>query len=408
MQDYLRLDIEKSGLEIHLVREHKVLNRDSSPAELFAQDLQIAQAAFVSRNIALEARKGMRKKAEQGIYPSYAPLGYVNVTDKKGRKVIVPDPERADSIARLFKFYVKPDRSLNDVVRLTQAIGLDNRNGRTPSRSAIHKILRNPVYKGIVRWRNHLYRGIHDPLVDPNLWQKVQWKLTGGKCQKSSRERNSFVFSGLIKCRVCGCALSADRKKGKYTYYHCTGYRGKHGEPYVREEELNRQFAELLDLITIDDEIIEWVMDTIVDETSVNMEKHTELISAIQSEIHKEERKLDLLYDDRLDGRVSTDIYDRKSSEIHEAIDIKKSKIAELKSQDVSQLPQQCRRTLELSKSAHELFLDAPDHEKRKMIRSLLSNCTWSQGELDAEFLHPFGSIADANLEWNRVGGGDI
>lgn len=35
MTDYLALDIEKTGLEIHFVREGKVMSRHSSPTEFF-------------------------------------------------------------------------------------------------------------------------------------------------------------------------------------------------------------------------------------------------------------------------------------------------------------------------------------------------------------------------------------
>jgi hypothetical protein len=36
-------------------------------------------------------------------------------------------------------------------------------------------------------------------------------------------------------------------KKGRYIYYHCSGYKGKCPEPYVREEVLSEQFSALLE-----------------------------------------------------------------------------------------------------------------------------------------------------------------
>ena len=402
MTDFIRLDIEKTGLEVHFVRENKILNRDSSPAEFFIQDIQIAQAAFVSRNISAEAKKGMQAKAEQGIYPSYAPLGYLNIVDHVGRKVIAPDPVRAPLIARIFEEYAKNACSLNDLVCLSKGIALNNRNGKTPSKSAIHKILRNPVYKGVVRWRNRLYQGIHEPLVTPVIWQKVQWALTGGNNVKTHRERHSFAYSGLIKCAVCGCSLSADRKKGKYVYYHCTGYKGKHVEPYTREEVLDKRFAEVLQELSLDDVTIAWLLDTITVETMKNMEKHKEIIQALEYSVGKEARKLDILYDDRLDGRIDINTYDRKSNEIQESVDLHRAKIEALRSQNVSELPQTCEEALELSKNAHILFLDAPDTVKRQLLQTVLSNCTWSQDILKTKFIQPFAVIADTNMIWKK------
>jgi hypothetical protein len=42
-------------------------------------------------------------------------------------------------------------------------------------------------------------------------------------------------------CGHCGCALVAEKKKGRYVYYHCTG---KCFEPYTREEVRDECFAE--------------------------------------------------------------------------------------------------------------------------------------------------------------------
>ena len=39
-------------------------------------------------NLSEEARKGQIEKAEQGIWPSKAPLGYLNVTGSDGKKII--------------------------------------------------------------------------------------------------------------------------------------------------------------------------------------------------------------------------------------------------------------------------------------------------------------------------------
>jgi hypothetical protein len=47
----------------------------------------------------------MLEKAEQGIWPSYAPLGYRNVVASNGRKTIEPDPDVALVIERLFEWY---------------------------------------------------------------------------------------------------------------------------------------------------------------------------------------------------------------------------------------------------------------------------------------------------------------
>ena len=50
--------------------------------------------------------------------------------------------------------------------------------------------------------------------------------------------RRQHAFAGLMTCGRCGCAYTAEMKKGRYIYYHCTGHRGACGNTYVREEDL--------------------------------------------------------------------------------------------------------------------------------------------------------------------------
>ena len=53
--------------------------------------IKVLMAKNYIDNLSEETRKGMTEKAEQGVYPSYAPLGYINV--KCGEKrFIQPEP----------------------------------------------------------------------------------------------------------------------------------------------------------------------------------------------------------------------------------------------------------------------------------------------------------------------------
>jgi site-specific DNA recombinase len=60
-------------------------------------------------------RKGMREKAEQGIYPSRPPLGYRN---NKLERTIEIDAERAPIAQRMFALYASGQHSLNGVRKI--------------------------------------------------------------------------------------------------------------------------------------------------------------------------------------------------------------------------------------------------------------------------------------------------
>ena len=168
-------------------------------------------------NLSEEVRKGMAEKVASGEFPHRAPPGYLNDVVNH---VIIPDPERAPYVARMYDWYATGRYSLDDIHRrcIQDGFTAGPRFTRPPARSEIETILKNPFYTGRFRWRGQLHPGKHNAIVSQELWDRVQSVF-------SSRGR-SFAFGGLITCGVCGCAVTAVIKKGRYVYYKCTNFHG--------------------------------------------------------------------------------------------------------------------------------------------------------------------------------------
>ena len=64
-----------------------------------------------------------------------------------------------------------------------------------------------------------------------------------------------------MSCGRCGCAITAEIKKGRYIYYRCTGCKGKCGEATLREEKLQGLLGELVRAIEIDGDKVEWIKE---------------------------------------------------------------------------------------------------------------------------------------------------
>src|SRR4029079_12300608 len=94
--------IEKTGVEVHLVKEGRVIGKNSRSQDKFMHDIHVAVAKNYSENLREEVKKGMREKAEQGIFPGKAPFGYRN--DKEARS-IAEDPRKAPVVKRMFELY---------------------------------------------------------------------------------------------------------------------------------------------------------------------------------------------------------------------------------------------------------------------------------------------------------------
>jgi hypothetical protein len=63
---------------LHLVKENRVISKDCRSQDKFMHDIHVALSKHYIENLREEVKKGMREKAEQGIYPGRAPLGYRN------------------------------------------------------------------------------------------------------------------------------------------------------------------------------------------------------------------------------------------------------------------------------------------------------------------------------------------
>ncbi len=117
--------------------------------------------------------------------------------------------------------------------------------------STVHKIFRNRIYSGDFDFDGTMYHGTYEPVVSRELWEQVQAVLDGRGAKKTRKVKEQFAFSGLITCGHCGCAMVGEIKKGRYIYYHCTGFKGKCPEPYTREEVLEERFTGLLKGIAV-------------------------------------------------------------------------------------------------------------------------------------------------------------
>lgn len=52
-------------------------------------------------------------------------------------------------------------------------------------------------------------------------------------------------------------------------------------------------------------------------------------------------------------------------------------------------------KLLELARNARNLFERQEAREKRRLLDFLVSNCSWKDGQLTAEFRQPFDLLAD-------------
>lgn len=402
LKDYSTLD--ELDLEVHFVKEHVVLSKNSRSQDKLMHDIRVVMAKNYCDNLSEEAIKGQREKADEGIFPGKAGLGYRNVKlEAIGKRGIEPDPKLAAHVTRMYERYATGTVSLEDVRDVAHADGARfRRTGAPLSTATVHKILRNPIYCGDFDWAGTRYKGIHQPLVSRELWERVQKILDSRGDKKTRKSKHDFAFSGLIACGHCGCAFVGERKKGKYVYYHCTGYKQRCPEPYTREEVLEGAFTKALRGLVFDDETIGWVTEALRASHDDEREHHEAAVARLHAEYTKYQTRIDGMYIDKLDGKVDAAFFDQKSAEW-------RSEQARIRAAIESH--EQANQTyleegvllLEVVKRAPALFEKQPPAEKRRLLNFVLSNCSWKGGELTVTYRQPFDMIAASVSEAEKA-----
>ena len=189
---------------------------------------------FYSYNLAQEVRRGMTEKAMRGGYQCKPPIGYTPTPD--GVPVIVPD--RAAIVQRIFQEFDQ-GYDCTGIARRLNADGFRTDRGNTLENRVVAYILQNPFYIGKIRWNYAahgsrianpeediiLVNGRHEPIIDADLFDRVQKRLAAVPHVTRSRAPSacSHWLSGVVRCSSCGNTLAlSGPTDGRY--FQCHAY----------------------------------------------------------------------------------------------------------------------------------------------------------------------------------------
>ena len=153
----------------------------------------------------------------------------------------------------------------------------------------------------------------------------------------------------------------------------------------------------MLGQLRFDDEVLEWVREALHASHAEERREHKKAIERLTAEHKRLQSRIDAMYVDKLDGRVTGDFFDRMASQWRAEQtrclrDIERHQGAEQSYMNSGV------RILELARNAQALFERQPAREKRRLLNFLLSNCTWEDGEVVATFCQPFDLLAETTV----------
>ena len=258
------------------------------------------------KEIGARTKRAMEEMALEKIHPSKAPYGYVR---NKNTGHLEIEPIESQVVKEIFEL-CKQGHSTRNIATIMHDNNAYLKQGKWLS-DRVYKILTNSIYIGIFEYGKYKRKpqdilrveNYCEPIIDINTWNATRNVLVKNK--HSNYGEHIHLFSGLVKCPLCGEIMSSSESfkypNGKQkVYYHlrckntnCKGY-GYHYNTKKIETKLKRILEELtIFMLSMNNEIITC--------NSTKSDDVKEIEKAIEKLKMQEKRLVDLYLSSTLD-----------------------------------------------------------------------------------------------------------
>lgn len=392
----------------------------------------------LSKNV----KRGLNSKAKRGWRPSGGPMGYRNIGTEKGNKTIDIDPERFDIVRRMWDHFLTGQYSVREInLMASEKWGLRTPQrrklgGKKLSMSHMYRIFNDPFYTGKFLWKDPetgeetLHQGKHQPMITVEEFERAQVLLGAkGKPQPHFKE---FAYTGLVRCGECDSSVTAEEKNQvicsecshkfsnnnrtdcpkchtdisemknpkilKYVYYRCSKKKGHCKQKYLRNEEFEKQFSEVLSKLTIDKRYIDVAIDYLRDTQDVEIQDYKKITESLRKQyVQCEDRIQRLNKEFTSPQNADYSIYSQEEfreykAELRTEKDRIKKEIekAEKRTDDSFDI---AARTFNFCALAKKCFDEGDLRMKRLLLNTIGSNITLKDKKLDIQLLYPFQVI---------------
>jgi site-specific DNA recombinase len=288
---------------------------------------------------------------------------------------------KAPVVRRVFDLYTRRRLGTRSIAEQLRAEGAP-----APSAGwghpAVHWIISNPTYAGKIRWRDRVFDGVHEPLVDELTFKRAQAILRErGEHAKRRGNPSDFLLSGVVRCGHCGKAyigMSARGNGGRYEYYACTG-RQKYGPKACRNDRLPRAKLEQAVLAQLasayrDGDLIAQAVARAQAEAERNRPEIEQRLGSICAEITRAERALERYYEAFEQGKLSPERCEQRLSRLQARLDDLHAQQAGL-SASTRHEPTRAPTAAELAAVADELdrvIAEAEPQKAKALLRLLI------------------------------------
>lgn len=236
----------------------------------------------------------------------------------------------------------------------------------------IRRVLQNPVNLGLIKDGDKLHPGLHDAIIEQEMYDEIQVVMNERKEQYGSNARpHKSLLAGFLFCKHCGGRYARQTNSDGRQYYSCYS-RNKSQKKMIKDpncknknyraEELDIAVLLELNKLAIDPEYIQIVREN-KPKNDVN-----EKIKSITSEIEKINSQISKMMDLYSMGSIDMDMISSKVAELN------KTKSALQKEIDSLDVPDADEMTVEEIQSIASRMNDEnlTLADKRNIIQSLI------------------------------------
>ncbi len=309
---------------------------EATPQGLFMLNIAFGQSKYFVDNLRENVKRGLRQKIRNGVWPGWAPVGYLN--NSKTRDIDV-DSEKATKVKKLFEMYATGNYTLHSLANWCKEKSLRGNLGKEIALSNVQSILQNIFYIGLMKYGGEIHEGQHEPLISKKLFDSCQ-EVMSKRGKFHHVRKNDFSFLGLLKCASCEASITAEKQKG-HNYYRCTRKKGPCQEKhYLREEALTEQITSYLQKVSLSNQDTEKVLAALDSEQDKARESAQAEVSILKGQLASVETKLAKLLDVYLADALSTEEYaDKKQSLLSQKMSLSE-KITDFETKGLSWLEQ--------------------------------------------------------------------
>ncbi len=311
---HIRIRLKTHGVEIISTSEFF----EDTPAGRFMENI-IANVAQFDNDVRTERSiNGMRDAAREGRYVWSASIGYSNVR-VAGKPNIAPN-EKAILVQKAFEKVAQNISPIDTIWKELVKEGLVIKSGKPYTRSAFYRMLKNPVYIGLIIKFGETHKGIYQPIISEELFNAVQLVLRNRKRSSITYKvknpdfplRRFFIHPDGRK--LTGAWAQGRNKKYAYYRYH---YPLCHE---LKKENVENIFREFLDTYEFKQEHFAELRKGVEKNLIKENEENIKQSKRGQQRITELKEKQRSLIDKNLQGYISNELLKDQLLEIDIAI----------------------------------------------------------------------------------------